>query len=106
MDQGMEPVGILADLGGHGAHRLWVGQVAGQQPVCPCGPGRADLIQDASAAGGVPAEEHHVGAAGGQLDGGGAPQHPGGAGDDADAGVGGFGFLVHRHGLLGQRRPA
>jgi hypothetical protein len=75
--QGVELVGVLADLRGH-----------------------VDLIQDAGAAGGVAAEEHHVGAAGGKLDGGGASQHAGGAGDHADGGVGGVGFLVHRRGSL------
>jgi hypothetical protein len=98
--QGVELVGVLADLRGQGAHRLRVGQVADQQPVCPPRPGLVDLIQDAGAAGGVAAEEHHVGAAGGKLDGGGASQHAGGAGDHADGGVGGVGFLVHRRGSL------
>jgi hypothetical protein len=52
VDQGVELVGVVVDLGGQGVHRLRVGQVAGQHPVGPSGPGRADRIQDAGAAGG------------------------------------------------------
>jgi hypothetical protein len=49
VDQGVELVGVVVDLDGQGVHRLRVGQVAGQHPVGPSGPGRADRIQRAVA---------------------------------------------------------